>query len=127
MKGEFTPFKVVPRVFRSYIIFRTYTNAINGKVMMTMTSAMLSIPTLVSQYPDRFSTVFLVLFAISESNPYPSGTIALYVEVPTVAWMNVPMYNAVMMNMMANAAPIIISHIALRSSDNDLAFRFPFM
>ena len=77
MKGEFTPFKVVPKVFRSYIIFRTYTNAINGNVMMTMTRAMLSIPTLVSQYPDKFSTVFLVLFAISESNPYPSGTTAL--------------------------------------------------
>jgi len=37
------------------------------------------------------------------------------------------MYNAVMMNMMANAAPIIISQIALRSAPKLLNFRFAFM
>jgi len=89
--------------------------------MIVITNAMLSIPTLVSQYPDRLYSVF-VIFVPS----VPDGALAINAP-PTVPWMNVPMYNAVMMNMMANAAPIIISQIALRSAPKLLNFRFAFM
>jgi len=89
--------------------------------MMVMTRAMLSILTSVSQYPDR---LYSVLVALVPS--VPAGILDIN-ELPTVPCMKVPMYNAVTMNMMANAAPIIISHIALRSAFSSLNFRFAFM
>jgi hypothetical protein len=127
MKGEFTPFKrddfflFVCLRFNHYIIFRTYTNAINGMVMITITNAMLSILTSVSQYPDR---LYSVLAALVPS--VPAGILVIN-ELPTVPWMKVPMYNAVTMKIMANAAPIIISHIALWSAPISLYFWFDFM
>ena len=90
-------------------------------VMIVITNAMLSIPTLVSQYPDRLYSVLVALVPI-----VPAGILDIN-ELPTVPCMKVPMYNAVMMNMRANAAPIIISQIALRSAPKLLNFRFDFM